>query len=61
MSVRVVRVLSALIGRELEIEVRGRGGPKDQTESGESQGQRTKCMKSKKRDVESSVELRREC
>ena len=38
MRVRTVRVLSAVINRELDIEVRDRGGPKDQTESGEKPG-----------------------
>ena len=38
MHIRAFRVLSAITGRELDIEVWDRGGPKDQTESGEKPG-----------------------
>ena len=38
MRVRAVRVLSAVIGRELDIEVWDRGGPIERTESCERPG-----------------------
>ena len=38
MRVRAVRVLPAVIGRELDIEVRDLGGPNERTESGERPG-----------------------